>query len=207
MMPASHRRRAERFIQSEVSRLRDPINNTNSAEEEDVPTTSAEIPKGFKSVPIPRPPDFKMCGVEDEKTGKMINSISGGEFDPERTVFLSDGQCYDYDTLIQMYDTAASNPKKGHIVFVSPFNRKEFNKNVIDVVFTLKKLMRGTKRGTKKVQIKINNQKKVVDVNVVDVLRSIFHSYTFSLLSQQDSSPYPYSLLTNDNRQQPPSLL
>jgi hypothetical protein len=160
MMPAPHRRRAERFIQSEVNRLRDPINNTNSAEEEEVPTTSAEIPKGFKSVPIPRPPDFKMCGVEDEKTGKMINSISGGEFDPERTVFLSDGQCYDYDTLIQMYDTAASNPKKGHIVFVSPFNRQEFNKNDIDVVFTLKKLMRGTKRGTKKSPNKNQQSKK-----------------------------------------------
>ena len=128
-MEERHRPAARSFIRSEVSRLIYPINN-------------APIPNGFNSITLPKPLDMTICGDE--------NTLTGGKFDPERTVILSDKQCYDYDFLIQLYDYAASNPKSGEIEFVSPYNRQKFNENDIAIVFTLKQLKSGPKKSVNK---------------------------------------------------------
>ena len=124
---------ADRFIYEEIDRLRNPVHLENNSNNGHIDPESGNIPAGFKPIRLPRPPDLGACGT---------NVISGGNFDPERTVLLSDGNCYDYDILIQLYDAAVDAPRgeDGRIQFLSPYTRAPFSAKDRKVVFTLKRM-------------------------------------------------------------------
>ncbi len=76
-------------------------------------------------VPIP-PPDMARCGTEDPLTGE--------DYDPARTVMLSDGHCYGYDFIVQLYNNSIRDGSS----FISPFNRQPFSPQDVAIVRTLK---------------------------------------------------------------------
>jgi hypothetical protein len=137
------RREAERILveihrrSGYVARNNDPGTNE---EEEGVPVmpgpnvprapdAPVPIPAGFEPVAIPAP-DMATCGREDHLTGE--------DYDPARTVMLSDNRCYSYEFIIQLYNTAA----RGRRPFISPFTRQAFTPRDVAIVLTLKQQLR-----------------------------------------------------------------
>jgi len=61
---------------------------------------------------------------------------------------LSDGRCYSYEFIVQLYNTAA----RGRRPFISPFTRQAFSPQDVAIVLTLKQQLRmgGRRRRTRK---------------------------------------------------------
>jgi hypothetical protein len=83
------------------------------------------IPEGFAPVDLPAP-DMEKCGKEDHLTGE--------DYDPERTVMLSDGRCYSYAFVVQLYNDAVRRRRP----FISPFTRQPFSPPDVNIVLTIK---------------------------------------------------------------------
>jgi len=82
---------------------------------------------------------MERCGTEDHLTGE--------DYDPERTVMLSDGRCYSFGFIVQLYNTSA----RGRRPFISPFTRLPFTPQDLAIVLTIKQqLSMGGKRTRKR---------------------------------------------------------
>jgi len=66
--------------------------------------------------------------------------------EPATSVLLSDRQCYSYDSIIGLYNSAALS-RQG---FRSPLTRQPFTRHDIDIVLTLKQRMNGGNRTKKR---------------------------------------------------------
>lgn len=144
------RREAERIL-VEINRRGGFVahgNNPNSnGEEEGIPMMPGPIPVG-PEVPVPIPagfvpvaipaPNMATCGREDHLTGE--------DYDPATTVMLSDGRCYSYAFIVQLYNNAA----RGRRPFISPFTRQAFSPQDVAIVLTLKQQLRMGGRRTRK---------------------------------------------------------
>ena len=95
------------------------------------------VPPGFVPVPIPVPDAARCTGT---------NAMTMEPLEPATSVLLSDGQCYSYDGIIGLYNSAATS-RQG---FRSPLTRKPFTRDDINIVLTLKQRMNGGKRRTRR---------------------------------------------------------